>query len=69
MTIQKVETSFLSYLSGVAADIETLLDRLLAQGRADDEIARPDRLLEAMRYGSLGGGKRVRPFLVVASAR
>ena len=26
------------------------------------------RLLEAMRYGTLGGGKRLRPFLVVESA-
>jgi farnesyl diphosphate synthase len=26
------------------------------------------RLLEAMRYGSLGGGKRFRPFLVIESA-
>ena len=33
--------------------------------RADDEI--PDRLLEAMRYSVLGGGKRVRPLLVYAS--
>ena len=68
MTIPKVETSFLSYLSGVAADIEALLDRLQAQGLADGEIARPERLLEAMRFASLGGGKRVRPFLVVATA-
>ncbi len=67
MTIQKVEASFLSYLSGVAADIETLLDRLLAQGQPDGEIARPQRLLDAMRYASLGGGKRIRPFLVVAT--
>ena len=68
MTIPKVETSFLSYLSGVATDVETLLDRLLAQGRAEGEIARPDRLLQAMRYASLGGGKRFRPFLVAATA-
>jgi geranylgeranyl pyrophosphate synthase len=33
--------------------------------RADDEV--PDRLLEAMRYSVLGGGKRVRPLLVYAS--
>ncbi len=26
-------------------------------------------ILEAMRYGSLGGGKRLRPFLVIESAR
>jgi geranylgeranyl pyrophosphate synthase len=33
--------------------------------RADGSI--PDRLLEAMRYSVLGGGKRVRPLLVYAS--
>ena len=33
-----------------------------------DEIVRPKRLIEAMRYSSLGGGKRLRPFLVVESA-
>jgi geranylgeranyl pyrophosphate synthase len=33
--------------------------------RCDDEV--PDRLLDAMRYSVLGGGKRVRPLLVYAS--
>src|SRR5262245_26848027 len=33
--------------------------------RADHEV--PDRLLDAMRYSVLGGGKRVRPLLVYAS--
>ena len=33
--------------------------------RADQEV--PDRLLDAMRYSVLGGGKRVRPLLVYAS--
>ncbi len=32
------------------------------------EIARPERLLAAMRHAALGGGKRLRPFLVVESA-
>ena len=33
--------------------------------RVDHEV--PDRLLDAMRYSVLGGGKRVRPLLVYAS--
>jgi farnesyl diphosphate synthase len=33
-----------------------------------DEIARPRRVMEAMRYSTLGGGKRLRPFLVVESS-
>src|SRR5512135_3628722 len=60
---------FLARLDAVAAETEALLDRLLADGPAEGELSRPSRLLEAMRYASLGGGKRVRPFLVVESAR
>src|SRR3954467_12707338 len=68
MTIPKADNSFLSRLNAVASDVEGLLDRLLAPALAEGEIARPDRLLEAMRYASLGGGKRLRPFLVVEAA-
>src|ERR1043166_1879375 len=64
-TSANVDGSFLARLNGVAADLEALLDRLLKPPPADGEIARPERLLAAMRYASLGGGKRLRPFLVV----
>ncbi|MGB7833269.1 MAG: polyprenyl synthetase family protein, partial [Xanthobacteraceae bacterium] len=60
--------SFAARLDAIARDVENLLDRLLASGGEDIEITRPRRLLDAMRYGSLGGGKRLRPFLVVESA-
>jgi farnesyl diphosphate synthase len=59
---------FLVRLDAVAAETEALLDRLLAAAPAAGEMARPARLIEAMRYASLGGGKRFRPFLVVESA-
>ncbi len=59
---------FLAHLDAVAADTEALLDRLLAATPAAGELNRPARLIEAMRYSSLGGGKRFRPFLVVESA-
>jgi farnesyl diphosphate synthase len=59
---------FLARLDAVAADTELLLDRLLAATPVGGEISRPARLIEAMRYASLGGGKRFRPFLVVESA-
>jgi farnesyl diphosphate synthase len=62
------QSAFLARLDAVAADTEALLDRLLAANTADGELARPARLLEAMRYSSLGGGKRFRPFLVVECA-
>ncbi len=68
MTIPKVDNSFLSRLNAVAGDVEGVLDRLLAPAPVEGEIARPARLLEAMRYASLGGGKRLRPFLVVEAA-
>ena len=59
---------FLARLDAVAAETQTLLDRLLTATLAEGESNRPARLLEAMRYSSLGGGKRFRPFLVVESA-
>jgi farnesyl diphosphate synthase len=64
----RADGAFLARLNAVAADTETLLDRLLQAAPIEEEIARPARLLEAMRYASLGGGKRLRPFLVVETA-
>jgi farnesyl diphosphate synthase len=61
-------TSFVSSLDAVAADTEALLERLLTPEPAVGELSRPARLIEAMRYSSLNGGKRFRPFLVVESA-
>ncbi len=61
-------TDFASRLDQTAEDTETLLARLLSDSIEFDEIVRPKRLIEAMRYSSLGGGKRLRPFLVVESA-
>ncbi len=60
---------FLARLDAVAADAEALLQRLLATTPARGELGRPARLVAAMRYASLGGGKRFRPFLVVECAR
>ena len=59
---------FQDRLARVAQDTENLLDRLQAPGPVEGERARPARLLDAMRYVSLGGGKRFRPFLVVECA-
>ena len=59
--------AFLSLLKSVASDTETMLSELLAAAPIAGERDRPVRLLEAMRYSSLGGGKRIRPLLVVAS--
>lgn len=51
-----------------AAAVEVLLRRLLDDRPLSGEIARPDRLMAAMRHGVLNGGKRLRPFLVMESA-
>jgi farnesyl diphosphate synthase len=59
---------FAKRLDQTAEDTESLLDKLLSQAVLPDEITRPKRLIEAMRYSSLGGGKRLRPFLVVESS-
>ncbi|WP_027580772.1 polyprenyl synthetase family protein [Bradyrhizobium sp. Ai1a-2] len=59
---------FATRLDQTADDTEALLAKLLADTVEKDEIVRPKRLIEAMRYSSLGGGKRLRPFLVVESA-
>ena len=56
-------------LDAAAEATEAALDALLAPAPLRGEIVRPARLLEAMRYSSLGGGKRLRPFLVIESAR
>ena len=61
--------TFLARLEGTARDIESLLGDLLSPAPLDGEIARPALLLDAMRYAMLGGGKRLRPHLVVEAAR
>ncbi len=68
MDTKNPSSDFNARLTAVAADTEALLDRLLAARPEAGEIARPPRLLEAMRHAVLGGGKRLRPFLLVESA-
>ncbi len=67
-TIDIDQTSFETRLKQSAAETETLLMSLLSAETQDDEIARPENLLAAMRHGTLNGGKRLRPFLVIESA-
>ena len=63
-----VTSDFAKRLDKTAEDTEALLAKLLSDTLLPDEIARPKRLMDAMRYSSLGGGKRLRPFLVVESS-
>ena len=53
-------------LERIASLVEQRLDALLAPEPVPMGQA---RLIEAMRYAALGGGKRLRPFLVIESAR
>ena len=59
--------AFLTELERVACAVEGRLDRLLAPSRAPAPLG--TRLGQAMRYAALGGGKRLRPFLLIESAR
>ncbi len=61
--------AFSQRLSAVAEQVEAGLAAVLADASLPGEIARPKRLMEAMRYGALGGGKRLRPFLTIETAR
>jgi farnesyl diphosphate synthase len=54
---------FENSLAAAASATEALLDRLLP------ETGAAPRLVKAMRYAALGPGKRLRPFLVIESAR
>jgi farnesyl diphosphate synthase len=62
------QSDFARRLAAVAHETEALLGCLLGDQPVAGEIARPQRLLAAMRHAVLGGGKRLRPFLLVESA-
>lgn len=63
-----LELDFSPLLAAAAERMEGLLEDLLSAKVHEGEIARPERLLAAMRHGALGGGKRLRPFLLVETA-
>ncbi|MEP0407337.1 MAG: polyprenyl synthetase family protein, partial [Roseibium sp.] len=48
--------------------METALEGLLREQVVAGETTRPARLLEAMRYAALSGGKRLRPVLLMETA-
>ncbi|MCY0092583.1 polyprenyl synthetase family protein [Hoeflea ulvae] len=61
--------SFAEQLDATAREVAALLESLLSPVPLAGEIARPDQLISAMRHGVLNGGKRLRPFLVIESAK
>ncbi len=60
--------SFTHELERIAGLVEARLDQLLMPEPAGGAAGMSD-LAEAMRYAALGGGKRLRPFLLIASGR
>jgi len=61
--------SFEQKLQQNAAQIERALEILLTAERLSGPDRPPDRLIAAMRHGTLNGGKRIRPFLLRETAR
>src|SRR5690349_5194001 len=62
------QTGFEEALAAHAMAVERFLSEALDARPRTGEIARPARLLAAMRHGVLNGGKRLRPLLVMESA-
>lgn len=60
---------FETRLKEAAKATDAVLDRLLSSAALAGEVVRPPELLAAMRYAVLGPGKRLRPFLVIETAR
>jgi farnesyl diphosphate synthase len=63
------ESAFAARLAETRAAIERELENALGVEPRAGEPARPARLIAAMRYATLGGGKRLRAFLTVETAR
>jgi farnesyl diphosphate synthase len=63
------EGAFAAKLAETRAAIERELEDVLGVEPRPGEPARPERLIAAMRYATLGGGKRLRAFLTVEAAR
>ncbi len=68
MEQQNINSNFTTVLAIRAAQVEDMLEQLLDQRLRSGEIARPERLMAAIRHGVLNGGKRLRPFLVMEAA-
>jgi farnesyl diphosphate synthase len=64
---QESENAFGQALAVHAAAVEACLAKALDDRPRSGEIARPARLMAAMRYGVLNGGKRLRPLFVMES--
>ena len=64
-----MDTALAARMDSFARDFAPALQRAIEQDAGANEHARPHRLVAAMLHGALNGGKRLRPFLLVESAR
>ena len=55
-------------IAGFTARFEPRFERFFADAALSGPHTAPERLVKAMRYGALNGGKRLRPMLVVETA-
>jgi farnesyl diphosphate synthase len=65
---QPAALPFEAALAERARRVEASLRELLDDRPKSGEIARPGRLMAAIRHGVFNGGKRIRPFLLMESA-
>ena len=68
-SLSSTPQDFKERLTACANTIEGTLETLLDSAPQGAEQLRPAKLLAAMRHGALNGGKRIRPFLMIETAR
>lgn len=66
---EQSQKQFKQRMKDAAKLVEAELKSVLSDKVRGSEIARPAHLMAAMRHGSLNGGKRLRPFLVMEAAK
>ena len=60
----KIPEDFPSRLASVAAEMENTLSYVLPEAEGHQSV-----IMDAMRYAAMGGGKRLRPFLMIETTR
>ena len=64
-----MDEKFSESLNNTSQSIFDCLSNILTPIENSSEIKQPNRLIDAMRHGTLNGGKRIRPFLFINTAK